>query len=30
VQLVGEVERNDRRLERQPDAGSIAHFRRRS
>ena len=30
VQMVGEIERNDKRLERQPDAGSIAHFRRRS
>jgi predicted O-methyltransferase YrrM len=26
AQLVGEIERDDRRFERQPDTGSIAHF----
>jgi len=26
VRLAGEIERDDRELERQPDAGSIAHF----
>ncbi|MCP9486980.1 MAG: class I SAM-dependent methyltransferase [Gaiellaceae bacterium MAG52_C11] len=29
VRLVGEIERDDRELERRPDAGSIAHFVRR-
>jgi len=29
VRLAGEVERDDRELERRPDAGSIAHFVRR-
>jgi hypothetical protein len=27
---VGEIERDDANLERQPNAGSIAHFARRS
>ena len=28
ARLVGEIERDDKRFERQPDAGSIAHFTR--
>ena len=30
AKLVGEIERDDADLERQPDTGSIAHFRRRA
>ncbi len=30
ARLVGEIERDDANLERQPDAGSIAHFTRRA